>query len=152
MNQFEDLVDETIENQNNVSNNNELMNLSTYSINNNPIVSDLVKLGYNYLYSKRLVSYFHPNNLDTALDYLFEINGKIQHNFINNFSNPECFICGKLLKDHINNENQDSNILIDNNNENNISKPINAEKNLIELKNINLNEEEEKEIFKICDQ
>ena len=152
MNQFEDLVDETIENQNNVSNNNELMNLSTYSINNNPIVSDLVKLGYNYLYSKRLVSYFHPNNLDTALDYLFEINGKIQHNFINNFSNPECFICGKLLKDHINNENQDSNILIDNNNENNISKPINAEKNLIELDNINLNEEEEKEICKICDQ
>ena len=152
MNQFEDLVDETIENQNNVSNNNELMNLSTYSINNNPIVSDLVKLGYNYLYSKRLVSYFHPNNLDTALDYLFEINGKIQHNFINNFSNPECFICGKLLKDHINNENQDSNILIDNNNENNISKPINAEKNLIELENINLNEEEEKEICKICDQ
>ena len=90
--------------------------------------------------------------MDTALDYLFEINGKIQHNFINNFSNPECFICGKLLKDHINNENQDSNILIDNNNENNISKPINAEKNLIELENINLNEEEEKEICKICDQ
>ena len=87
MNQFEDLVDETIENQNNVSNNNELMNLSTYSINNNPIVSDLVKLGYNYLYSKRLVSYFHPNNLDTALDYLFEINGKIQHYFVKNLSN-----------------------------------------------------------------
>ena len=151
MNNFVDLIDES-ENNNNISNNNELLNLSTYSINNNPIVSDLVKLGYNYLYSKRLVSYFHPNNLDTALDYLFEINGKIQHNFINNFSNPECFICGKLLKDHINNENQDSNILIDNNNENNISKPINAEKNLIELENINLNEEEEKEICKICDQ
>ncbi len=119
MNNFVDLIDES-ENNNNISNNNELLNLSTYSINNNPIVSDLVKLGYNYLYSKRLVSYFHPNNLDTALDYLNEVNGKIQHYFVKNLSNPECFICGKLLKDHIINPNeQDSKILIENNNENN---------------------------------
>lgn len=86
MNNFVDLIDES-ENNNNISNNNELLNLSTYSINNNPIVSDLVKLGYNYLYSKRLVSYFHPNNLDTALDYLNEVNGKIQHYFVKNLSN-----------------------------------------------------------------
>ena len=151
MNNFVDLIDES-ENNNNISNNNEL-NLSTYSINNNPIVSDLVKLGYNYLYSKRLVSYFHPNNLDTALDYLNEVNGKIQHYFVKNLSNPECFICGKLLKDHITNPNeQDSNILIENNNENNLSNPINSEENLTSLENINLNIEEEKELCKVCDQ
>ena len=152
MKNFVDLIDER-ENNNNISNNNELLNISTYSINNNPIVSDLVKLGYNYLYSKRLVSYFHPNNLDTALDYLNEINGIIQHHFVKNLSHQECFICGKLLKEHINNPNeQDSNILIENNNENKLINPIHSEENVIPLESINLNVEEEKEQCKVCDQ
>ena len=87
-----------------VSNNQSLK--TNNSIINSPIYMTLIEFGYNEKYSKNLISYFHPNNLDQALEYLNEINGKIQHNYIRDYSSEIglCFICGKLKNDHINDE------------------------------------------------
>ena len=115
-------------------------NLSIYSSKNNPIVSNLVDLGYDYLYSKRLVSYYLPNDLDHALDYLVENNGIIQHFFIKDSLNDlNCFICGKLKKEHLNyiDENEDKNI---------------ENEKLISLENENISINEMKEECNICEE
>ena len=115
-------------------------NLSIYSSKNNPIVSNLVDLGYDYLYSKRLVSYYLPNDLDHALDYLVENNGIIQHFFIKDSLNDlNCFICGKLKKEHLNyiDENEDKNI---------------ENEKIISLESENISINEMKEECNICEE
>ena len=75
-------------------------------INKNPIITQLIEFGVNPTYSKRVFHFYHPTNIDDALDYLTYENGIIQHNFIqdrNNFENDLCYLCGEARNIHINN-------------------------------------------------
>ena len=65
-----------------------------------PILNILIDLGYNEKYSKRLISYFHPNNIDEALDKINEKNGKIHHIYIETKYNL-CYVCGNVKEKHI---------------------------------------------------
>ena len=107
--------------QNNLQNNNENNNndnnnmiLSTNSIKNNPIVNTLIDLGFDPTYSKRLFIYFHPENIEEAIEYLSKENEFIQHTFVQdrNFETSLCYVCGQEKNIHINN-----NIQLNNNNE-----------------------------------
>ena len=81
-------------------NNNSQNNLNVFTSNNgeiNPMINQLIEFGYDYDYSRRVFNYFHPNNIDEALNYMVEENGIIQHRFIKNrrdISNKLCYICG----------------------------------------------------------
>ena len=106
--------------QNNLQNNNENNNndnnmiLSTNSTKNNPIVNTLIEIGFDPAYSKRIFKYFHPENIEVAIEYLSIENGFIQHIFVQdkNTETDLCYACGKEKKIHIN-----SNIQLNNNNE-----------------------------------
>ena len=65
-----------------------------------PILNILLDLGYDEKYSKRLISYFHPNNIDEALEKLSEKNGKIHHIYIET-KYDLCYVCGELKENHI---------------------------------------------------
>ena len=116
-----------------------------------PIVNQLIEIGYEKLYSKRLVAYYHPKTIDEALNYFLKENGFIQHFFIEDQkikTDKLCFLCGDKKENHlgyipdimnnINNE-ENNNIL----NSNDILNDIinvednNIEKNLIALKKEN---------------
>ena len=91
-----------------------------------PIFNDLIDLGYNEIYSKRIILFYHPNNLNQALDYFSEENGKINHIFQeDNQDKFLCFFCGQLKEDHKEdiyepiNHSFNDNISINNNNNNN---------------------------------
>ena len=102
----------------------------------NPILIQLIEIGYNPIYSRRIIYYFHPQNIDDALEYLSTKNGIIQHHVIqdrdiNNINT--CYACGELKINHL-----DYNININNNN--NYLKTINYTENEDNNKsNINLN-------------
>ena len=69
-----------IKNNNNFENNNNLHNNISSSYNaaiNNPNVIQLIEFGYNPIYSRRIFLYYHPQNVDDALDYLNNDNGII---------------------------------------------------------------------------
>ena len=48
----------------------------------NPILIQLIEFGYDPTYSRRIIHYFHPQNIDDALEYLSIQNKIIQHHFI----------------------------------------------------------------------
>ena len=86
---------------------NSLINLSNDSLDNinNPIISQLIELGFNPLYSRRLFLYNHPSNIEEALDYLAFQNGIIQHHFVqdrNSMDSNICYICGEINNIHLN--------------------------------------------------
>ena len=103
------------DNSNKLINNNQLNNgifVSTlsHSTINNEIIDQLIEFGYNSLYSKRIFQYYHPKNVQEAIDYLSFEDGKIQHVFVqerNNDENSICYLCGEEkdihLSDQINN-------------------------------------------------
>ena len=69
-----------------------------------PIVEQLIDIGYDKLYSKRLLAYYHPKTIDDALNYFLKENGKIQHYFIEDQKIKEnnlCFICGEKKEIHL---------------------------------------------------
>ena len=69
-----------------------------------PIVEQLIEIGYDKLYSKRLLAYYHPKTIDDALNYFLKENGKIQHYFIEDQKIKEnnlCFICGEKKEIHL---------------------------------------------------
>ena len=72
----------------------------SHNVINNPIVNQLILFGYNNIYSKRIVQYFHPQNIEEALDYLSFDNKIIQHHFIENRdrNNMKCYVCGEKKK------------------------------------------------------
>ena len=92
-----------------------LSNLSTNSIINNEIVNQLIEFGYKPIYSKRIFQFFHPNNIEEALNYLLIEDGKIQHNFIKDRNNMEnqCYLCGEDKNIHLS-QNLIDNIIINN--------------------------------------
>ena len=103
------------DNSNKLNNNNQLNNgisLSalSHSTINNEIIDQLIEFGYNSLYSKRIFQYYHPKEIQEAIDYLSFEDGKIQHVFVqerNNAENNICYLCGEEkdihIVDHINN-------------------------------------------------
>ena len=99
---------------NNNENNNIFSNTNTNIAMNNPIVTTLIEFGYDPTYSKRIFIYFHPTNIEEAIDYLSTENGMIQHNFVQdrNIDIDLCYLCGQEKNIHINN-----NIQLNNNNE-----------------------------------
>ena len=120
------------ENRSIISNNNISYNninndisLSTNSTTiNNEIVNQLIEFGYKPIYSKRIFQFFHPNNIEEALNYLLKEDGKIQHNFIKDRNNMEnqCYLCGEDKNIHLSQElidNEINNSFEKNKNENN---------------------------------
>ena len=95
----------------------------------NPILIQLIEFGYDPIYSRRIIQYFHPHNIDDALEYLSTQNEIIQHHFIqdrdiNNINT--CYVCGELKENHLYyNKNINNNIKISNNN--NINNNLNHE-------------------------
>ena len=90
------------------------------SVFNNPI-SQLIEFGFNPIYSSRIFLYYHPGNIEEALDHLDINNGIIQHNFIQdrikNNNTEMCFLCGEKKEIHF----YEDEISYDANNINNIS-------------------------------
>ena len=155
-------------NENNINNsynnNNILKNsISIYiELENIPIVEQLIKIGYDKIYSKRLVAFYHPRTIDEALNYFLNEGGIIQHFYIENRESSEskvCFLCGESKEIHLGYmpENNVNNLILENdinsnsiiinelnkyiNEDNNINKElISNENNLIS--NISFNKEE----------
>ena len=101
-----------------------------------PILNILLDLGYDEKYSKRLISYFHPNNIDEALEKLSEKNGKIHHIYIET-KYDLCYVCGKLKENHISELDSEQENEIDKGNNNSINN-----KNVISVSSIIINNED----------
>ena len=89
---------------NNQSNNRIDSSSLSVSIMNNRIISQLIEFGYSSLYSKRIFQYYHPNDVQEAIDYLSFEDGKIQHVFVpdrNNNENNICYLCGEQKDIHL---------------------------------------------------
>lgn len=79
----------------------------------NPILIQLINLGYDPIYSGRIIQFLHPRDVEEALDYFSSNNNIIQHRFIQdkNKNHILCYICGEKKEKHlgyiheINNEN-----------------------------------------------
>ena len=113
----------------------------------NPILFQLIEFGIEPKYSKRIFQYFHPQNIDEALDYLETKNGVVQHGFINdrNKMNKNCYLCGEARELHIINSKYEKNsnqldINLSHENINNLP---------VESENINL-KEFPKKLCEIC--
>ncbi len=113
-----------------------------------PIYINLIEFGYSEKCSKNLISCLRPNNLDQALEYLSEINGKIQHYYIDDLKseNGLCYICGRLKDEHkddeyeIRNDDISINFSSIHNNDNNINNINNNNLDSIVLRKSNLND------------
>ena len=89
---------------NNQSNNRIDSSALSVSIMNNEIISQLIEFGYSSLYSKRIFQYYHPKDIQEAVDYLSFEYGKIQHVFVpdrNNNENNICYLCGEQKDIHL---------------------------------------------------
>ena len=89
---------------NNQSNNSINSSALSNSIKNNDIINQLIEFGYSSLYSKRIFQYYHPKNIQEAVDYLSFEDGKIQHVFVqdrNNNENSICYLCGEQKDIHL---------------------------------------------------
>ena len=111
---------------------------------NNPILIQLIEFGYDPIYSKRIIQYFHPLNIEEALDYLNFNQGVVQHRFIKdrNINNITCYICGERKEIHLGyipeNEKEDIKLSTDSVNFNIDNKKSNIFGN-IEINNIEIN-------------
>ena len=128
------------------------------------MLNQLIEFGYNPIYSKRIIQYFHPLDLEEALDY-FSINqGIIHHRFIKdrNINNIACYVCGEKKELHLGyipgNMSEDThinNLSYINNINNNIDNITNIEniKNSIKLEEIkfdNIDSLNKQNICEIC--
>ena len=79
----------------------------------NPIVMQLEEFGYSNIYSRRVFYYFHPADLNEALNYMSIENDIIQHRFVKdrNPSNKLCYICGENEENHLKDFNNNNNNL-----------------------------------------
>ena len=107
-------------NINNISRNNTSIYLDSEII---PIIDQLIEIGYNKIYAKRLVAFYHPRTIDEALNYFLNEGGIIQHFYIEDkelLENKICFLCGERKEIHLgyipeNNNINDNNLIIKNN-------------------------------------
>ena len=106
----------------------------------NPIFMQLINFGYDKIYSRRVIYYFHPGDIEEALNYMSEINGIIQHRFVQNrrdLSCKFCYICGDDEKHHLKELNVNRTNI--NNNDNKINNKNDKEEEKIVYKNQNNN-------------
>ena len=92
-------IEENININNEIFNKNRSMNEEL-----NPIVIQLIEFGYDKIYSRRVFHYFHPDDLEEALNYMGIDNGIIQHRFIKdkrNINNKLCYIFGESEEIHL---------------------------------------------------
>jgi hypothetical protein len=96
-------------------NENEVSVLDTYlNINNDrEDIDNLINMGYELKTIKKLYVFLKPHNLDEALNYLNEIDGKIQHFYLPYYKDkkPNCVICGEPENKHIENPKHEINQL-----------------------------------------
>ena len=98
MNEIEDQkeIEINIENENNLDYKEKISII--------PIITKLEEIGYNKIYSKRLVAYYHPQNIDEAIAYLLKEDGIIQHFYIEDrelIGDKLCFLCGEKKEIHL---------------------------------------------------
>ena len=88
---------------NSIKNNSQNNSLNLSQSLNNPILIQLIDFGYDPIYSKRIIHYFHPLNIEEAIDYLNFNQGIIQHRFIKdrNINNITCYVCGEKKEIHM---------------------------------------------------
>ena len=121
-------------------------------VENNPIVVQLIEFGYSKIYSRRVFYYFHPEDLEEALNYMSVDNGIIQHRFIQdrrNNSNKMCYICGEEEEIHLielNVNNINSNIIEEDKKDeidyrNNIGNKVILKDNIIHSRNSSIKED-----------
>ena len=130
------------------------------SMNNNPILIQLVEFGYNQIYAKRIIQYFHPQDIEEALDYLSSNEGIIQHRFVqdrNLNNNNNCYACGEIKEIHLgyNPENEAEDIKSNEISQNikfDKDDNINNKNNSINLEDIKLDKDDcsQKIICEIC--
>ena len=112
----------------------------------NSIVAQLIELGYDKIYSRRVFYYLHPEDIEEALNYMDIENGIIQHRFIKdrNNSNNICYICGEEEKNHLKELNNEIIKNINNNNEEKVENNDSDTKEELEPNN-DVDSKEEKE-------
>ena len=156
-------LSKTISSNNNnseIKNNN--ISSSTNTVMDNPIIFQLIEFGIDPVYSKRLILYNHPRDIDDALDYLSTKNGIIQHYYVkrknNNIKendNKSCYLCGEPIIKHLGFIPSNNNQIIEDNNKENINISSNIFDNSIDLKskkeNISINSESKIEC-QICNE
>ena len=76
------MLDICVPDNENIEEQNNSVNLSQSNSLNNSILNQLIDLGINPIYAKRIYKYYHPLDLYEALDYFYSNNGIIQHHFI----------------------------------------------------------------------
>ena len=113
----------------------------------NSIVIQLIELGYDKIYSRRVFYYLHPEDIEEALNYMDIENGIIQHRFIKdrNNSNNICYICGEEEKKHLKELNNEIIKNINNNNEEKVeNNDIDTKEELEPNNDVDSKEEKEK--------
>ena len=113
----------------------------------NSIVVQLIELGYDKIYSRRVFYYLHPEDIEEALNYMDIENGIIQHRFIKdrNNSNNICYICGEEEKKHLKELNNEIIKNINNNNEEKVeNNDIDTKEELEPNNDVDSKEEKEK--------
>ena len=111
------------------------LSLLSNSTMNNEIIIKLIELGYKSVYSKRIFNYYHPKDVQEAIDYLSFENGKIHHYFVQDRNNIEkniCYLCGKEKDIHLDDQIDDS--LSEDIKESRIKKSIFENKNNLDIK------------------
>ena len=78
------MLENNIANNENIEEEKNSVNLSQSNSLNNSILNQLIDLGINPIYAKRIYKYYHPLDIYEALDYFYSNNGIIQHHFIEN--------------------------------------------------------------------
>jgi len=120
---------------------NNIIDLSSLSNStmNNEIIIKLIELGYKSVYSKRIFNYYHPKDVQEAIDYLSFENGKIHHFFVQDRNNIEkniCYLCGKEKDIHLDDQIDDS--LSEDIKESRIKKNIFENRNNLDIKQSNI--------------
>ena len=113
----------------------------------NSIFIQLIELGYDKIYSRRVFYYLHPEDIEEALNYMDIENGIIQHRFIKdrNNLNSICYICGEEEKKHLKELNNEIIKNINNNNEEKVeNNDINIKEELEPNNDVDSKEEKEK--------
>jgi len=122
---------------------------------NNPIISYMIELGIEPIYSFRIFQYYSPKNNTEAIEYLIMSNGIIQHHFVvdrNKKNINICYLCGGKKEEHLDyfsekendiNSNNINNNIEQNNTNNNIMN-MNKNNNSVDIskESININKEE----------
>ena len=128
-------------NNNNISKNNISINIELENI---PILEQLIEIGFNKIYSKRVIAIYHPRTFEEALNYFLNEDGIIQHFYIEDRESSEnkvCFLCGERKEIHLG-------YMPENNNKNVILKNETKSKSILNKKFINDYSNEDNNISK----